>query len=160
MKKLLTVAALTAFTTLFCFADPAEGSWLSRDEKTNKITASWTISVSDGILGGVITSIPEKDPSTKAEAGKGKSYANFYNGEDVGSRVIVGTQWIQGLKKKNEGEWKDGFIIDPESGKQYKCSITFHKADGKKYKQDTLEMRGSIGPVGRSQYWIKADQAE
>ena len=39
-------------------------------------------------------------------------------------------------------------------------SVNMSLRDGKKYKVDTLEMRGSIGPFGRSQYWKKSTQAD
>ena len=68
--------------------------------------------------------------------------------------TVVNTPFIFGLKMKEPGVWAGGNIIDPKDGKIYKCKITFHKADGKEFKQDTLEMRGEIGlGIGRSQYW-------
>ncbi len=51
--------------------------------------------------------------------------------------------------------------INPANGKHYNCKIIFRKTDGKKYKVDTLEMRGEIGlGIGRSQYWHKTTQDE
>ena len=82
------------------------------------------------------------------------------NGVDVGTLRSVGTTWIWDLSKAGEGKWSGGYIIDPGDGKRYACEITFHKADGKKYKADTLEMRGKVGPFGRSQFWKSATEAE
>jgi uncharacterized protein (DUF2147 family) len=42
----------------------------------------------------------------------------------------------------------------------YGAQVTFHAADGNRYKTDTLEMRGTVGPFGRSQFWKKATQAQ
>ena len=92
--------------------------------------------------------------------GKDKSYDNFQNGIQVNTVKVVGTTWIWGLTQKNPVQWENGYIIDPENGSRYKCKITFHKADGKKYKTDTLEMRGEVGPFGRSQFWNKATKEE
>jgi uncharacterized protein (DUF2147 family) len=51
--------------------------------------------------------------------------------------------------------------IDPNDGKMYKCKITFHAADGRRYPTDTLEMRGEIGlGIGRSQFWRKSNRTE
>ena len=73
----------------------------------------------------------------------------------------VGTTWIYDLTKTSEGNWSKGKIVDPSDGNRYKCKMTFHKADGKKYAKDTLEMRGEIGMgIGRSQYWLGATEAE
>jgi uncharacterized protein (DUF2147 family) len=66
-----------------------------------------------------------------------------------------------GLRQEKEGQWSGGNIINPEDGNMYKCKIIFHKANGTKYKTDTLEMRGEIGlGIGCSQFWRKATRAE
>jgi uncharacterized protein (DUF2147 family) len=53
--------------------------------------------------------------------------------------------------------WSGGFVIDPSNGKIYKCKITWHPADGRKFPKEALEMRGEIGlGIGGSQYWRRA----
>ena len=161
MKKLAAIilAMAVCMTAVFA-ADPAEGFWISVDEKTNKDTAGWQIWEQGGKLYGKILSVADLPQDVKATGGKGKSYDNFMNGTDIGTLTSVGTSWIWDLKKQDTGKWADGYIIDPNDGKRYKCRITFHKADGKKYKQDTLEMRGEVGPFGRSQFWKAATEKE
>ena len=160
MKKLITV--LTAlFVATICFAaDPAEGFWISVDEKTNQDTAGWKIWQDGGKLYGKILSVADHPQDEKATGGKGKSYDNFMKGADVGTLTTVGTTWIWDLRKDAEGKWSKGYIIDPGDGKRYACEITYHKADGKKYKVNTLEMRGKVGPFGRSQFWHTATKEE
>jgi len=159
MKKYLFLVLIFAFITGFAFAaDPAEGFWISVDEKTGKQTAGWEIWQENGILYGKILSIAN-NPQDAKSGGVGKTYDNFQNGVDVGTLKVIGTTWIWGLTKQKEGKWANGYIIDPESGSRYKCKITFHKADGKKYTVDTLEMRGEVGPFGRSQFWEKSTKA-
>ncbi|GHU17923.1 hypothetical protein FACS1894163_09390 [Spirochaetia bacterium] len=51
------------------------------------------------------------------------------------------------------------YLTDSGSGNLYKCKIIFHAADGKKYKTDTLEMKGEIG-LGRSMFQPKASRDE
>lgn len=154
MKKIMAVlASLLLFGTLCFAADPAEGYWLSIDEKTNEETAGWKIWQEGGKLYGKILSLAGKPLDEMTTGGKGKSYDNFMKGVDIGTLRTVGTSWIWDLTNQGEGKWANGYIIDPNDGKRYKCRITFHKADGKKYKTDTLEMRGEIGPFGRSQFW-------
>ena len=161
MKKWAALLTMLCMAAAFCFAaDPAEGYWISYDEKTGKATAGWKIWEEGGELKGEITSLADLPQDQLATAGTGKSYADFYHGTDIGTLSSVGTQWIWGLKKKSAGNWEKGSIIDPGSGDKYACKVTFHAADGKKYKVDTLEMRGSIGPFGRSQYWQKASETE
>lgn len=161
MKKLITIIAALLLIGGLCFAaDPAEGYWISVDEKTNQPTAGWQIWEQNGKLSGKILSVAGKPQDGIADGGKGKKYDNFMNGVDVGTLPSVGTAWIWDLSKEGEGKWSNGYIIDPNDGKRYKCRITYHKADGKKYKADTLEMRGEVGPFGRSQFWKAATEAE
>ena len=160
MKKYFLCVLVLFFVTGFTFAnDSAEGFWISVDEKTEKETAGWKIWVENDVLYGKILSAADTTLDDTA-GGKGKSYDNFQNGIDVSTVKVIGTTWIWGLTKQKDGKWADGYIIDPENGSRYKCKITFHKADGKKYLSDTLEMRGEVGPFGRSQFWNKVTEEE
>ena len=159
MKKLLAAICALTLSALAFAADPAEGFWISVDEKSGKETAGWQVYQENGKLCGKILSIAGQPADAKPTKAKGKSYANFQNGADISTLTIVGTTWIWNLEYDEPGEWEDGYIIDPNDGKRYKSEIKFHKADGKKYKEDTLEMRGKVGPIGRSQFWKKADEA-
>ena len=161
MKKFIVVLAALLLGAVFCFAkDPCEGYWLSIDEKTNEVTAAWCISVDNGILKGTITSSKGNPKDSLATDAKGKTPADFPSKGNLWEMPVVGTYWIYNMKQDGEGKWTGGSIVNPQDGKCYKCKITFHAADGKKYKQDTLEMRGEIGMgIGRSQYWIATDEA-
>lgn len=161
MKKFIVVLAALLVGT-FCFAkDPCEGYWLSVDEKTNEVTAAWLITVEDGVLKGTITSSAGHPKDSLALDCKGKGpYADFPHKGNLWEMPVVGTYWIYNMKQDGEGKWSGGSIVNPQDGKKYKCKITFHAADGKKYKEDTLEMRGEIGAgIGRSQYWKRTDEA-
>ncbi|MDR2700911.1 MAG: DUF2147 domain-containing protein [Spirochaetaceae bacterium] len=160
IKKLFAVIILFAAGG-FCFAaDPAEGFWISVDEKTGKDTAGWEIYIRDGKLYGKILSVADAAQTIKADKCK-DSYKGFPTPGKVSEMPVVGTIWIFGLvPDRQPGQWKDGNIIDPDNGSMYGCKIIFHPADNKKYKVDTLEMRGTIGPLGRSQFWRKATRAQ
>ena len=160
MKKLTMVLCALAVGVLAFAADPAEGFWISVDEKSGKETAGWQVFTENGKLCGKILSLANEPQDVKASKAKGKSYGNFMNGADVSTCTVVGTTWIWDLSNDGEGKWESGYIIDPNDGKRYRCEITFHKADGKKYKEDTLEMRGKVGPLGRSQFWKKTDETK
>ena len=147
--------------SVICFAaDPAEGFWISVDEKTGKDTAGWEIFVRDGKLYGRILSAVDANPNTIADQCQ-DSYKGFPTPGKVSEMKIIGTTWIFGLVPDGQpGQWKNGNVIDPGEGKMYGCKITFHAADGKKYRVDTLEMRGTVGPFGRSQYWRRATREQ
>ncbi len=48
MKKITAILAALFIGSVFAFADPAEGYWISYDEKTNEATAGWYIYQKDG----------------------------------------------------------------------------------------------------------------
>lgn len=161
MKKIcLWLFLFIAAVIMPAVADPVEGLWKSIDEKTGKITGAWEIKEKDGKLFGEMLVVAGRDPKATASACK-DSYPNFPKEGSVKNMLLIGTPFIYNLEKKSEGVWHKGYIIDPKNGKYYYCKITFRKADGKKYKTDSLEMRGEIGAgIGRSQYWVKTTQEE
>lgn len=143
------------------FADPVEGFWLSVDEKTGKTTAGWELYLENGKLSGRILSIAGYPQNIKAAACK-ESYRGFPLRGKVNEMPIVGSPWIFGLSPDRiAGQWRGGNVIDPNDGKMYQCRITFHPADGKRFLQDALEMRGEIGlGIGRSQFWRRSTRKE
>lgn len=159
MKKFFAtaLAALIASIPLFA-ADPAEGLWASYDDQSGKLTAIWNFYVTpQGEMQATIQSSPDCDDSAYALPCKNlKTPQNFpRSGELSKMKVLKETPWIFGLKKTAPGVWEGGNIIDCGAGKMYNCKVTFAPADGKKFKADTLIMRGSIGPLGRNQYWLR-----
>ena len=159
--KMLFLMIFLLITAGICFAaDPAEGFWISVDEKTGKETAGWEIFIRDGKLYGRILSIVGLSQTIKADQCK-DSYRDFPMAGKVSEMSVVGTTWIFGLVPDSRpGQWKGGNVVDPNDGSIYGCRITFHEADGKKFRTDTLEMRGTIGPFGRSQFWRRATREQ
>ncbi|MDR1785966.1 MAG: DUF2147 domain-containing protein, partial [Spirochaetaceae bacterium] len=140
MKKLFGLCIVMVIAGGLGFAaDPAEGYWLSIDEKTGKQTAGWHIYAEKGVLYGRILSIYEKSQDEIASKCK-ETYKGYPEPGRVNQRKVVGSIWVYGLRMKKAGEWSGGSVIDPNDGNIYNCKITFHGADGKKYKEDTLEM--------------------
>jgi len=162
MKKIIAFFICLAIASV-CFAqtDPVVGYWLSVDENTNEITAGWRIYIENDRLYGVIVSVPNEPRGALAYMCK-ESYKDFPKRGNVSQMPLDGTPFIFGLKNKSEGEWNGGNVIDPNDGKMYGCVIKFHRAgikvSGRTFQTDTLEMRGTIGPFGRSQFWRKTDQ--
>jgi uncharacterized protein (DUF2147 family) len=141
-------------------ADPVEGYWFSLDEKTGEASGGWEIYAEDGRLYGRMLSVKGYPQDVKAAKCK-DSYPGFPLPGKANQQPVLGTPWIYGLSMEKAGQWSGGSIIDPETGNLYKCKISYHAADGKKYKTDTLEMRGEIGlGLGRSMFWLKASREE
>ncbi|MNR59885.1 hypothetical protein D3C85_1812390 [compost metagenome] len=63
---------------------------------------------------------------------------------------MVGLEILRGAKKvEGKDVWEGGKILDPESGKTYNLRLTPTDSGGK------LDVRGSIGPFGRTQTWVR-----
>ncbi len=159
MKKVITIAIILFTVSIGLFAtDPALGYWKSIDDESGEVTAGWEVYEEAGVLYGKILKVVGKPADELAVECKGP-YKDFPVPGDTSKMTLINTPWIYGLVNKGEGKWRNGRIIDPENGKSYASEITFHNAGGK-YKVDTLEMRGKIGPFGRSQFWQKSTREE
>ena len=132
------------------FAAPAlaqmtpEGLWRSIDDKTGEPTSAIRIKSNGGALEGRIEKLLRKgaDPNAKCVECK----------DELKDQPMVGLQIIKGAKKADGKDvWEDGKILDPENGKFYTLRLT--PADGGK----KLDVRGSIGPFGRTQTWQRVE---
>ena len=63
----------------------------------------------------------------------------------VGLDIIWGMEW-----DGDDHQYEDGKIMDPQSGKVY-SSVVWQDAPG------ALNVRGKIGPFGRTQHWRELD---
>lgn len=119
------------------------GLWRSIDEKTGDATAEIRINEAGGELNGRI----EKRLSKTA---KPDDKCTECSDERKG-QPILGLEIIRGAKKaEGKDVWEGGKILDPESGRNYTLRMTPLEG-GKK-----LEVRGSFGPFGRNQTWVRA----
>jgi uncharacterized protein (DUF2147 family) len=170
MKKTLSVAAgflLAFFCSGAVFAsDPAEGYWFThhKGNASNPVESSWFCYIENGKLCAKIVGLANYPPDQKALYCK-EHYDGFPTPGNVREMRVIGTQWLWGLSQRSPGVWEGGYIIDPqrESGAKYYCKATFHAADGRKYKVDTLEIHGSIdaaGVLGMNSYWTRCTEAQ
>ncbi|MCS4240273.1 uncharacterized protein (DUF2147 family) [Myroides gitamensis] len=116
------------------------GKWKTFDDQTGDAKSIVEISEKGGKYQGKVIEI--LNPAKK------DSKCEKCPGDDKG-KPIEGLVIIKNLTKKGE-EYSGGTIIDPQSGKEYKCSI---KMNGK----TQLEVRGYVGIslIGRTQTWTK-----
>lgn len=116
------------------------GKWKTFDDQTGDAKSIVEISEKGGKYQGKVIEI--LNPAKK------DSKCEKCPGDDKG-KPIEGLVIIKNLTKKGE-EYTGGTIIDPQSGKEYKCSI---KMNGK----TKLEVRGYVGIslIGRTQTWTK-----
>ncbi|WP_298153273.1 DUF2147 domain-containing protein [Flavobacterium sp.] len=137
MKKLFVTIVVLLCCPLV-FAQSVIGKWKTIDDETGKALAILEIYEKNGkIYGKVLDILNPKD--------KHKTCSNC-SGDDK-DKPILGLTVIKGLKKDGD-EYNGGRILDPKSGKLYKCYINLEDSN-------KLKVRGYIGIslFGRTQYW-------
>jgi uncharacterized protein (DUF2147 family) len=120
-----------------------EGLWRNVDDKTGEVKAEIRIrDMGAGTLNGALEKILSKDAKPDALCTECS--------DDRKGKPMVGLEIIRGAKKAEGKEvWESGKILDPENGRNYALRMT--PVDGGK----KLEVRGSIGPFGRTQTWVR-----
>ncbi len=139
MKRVLAFALAMAACAAFAQMTPV-GLWRNIDDKTGEAKAEIRIADNGGKLNGRIEKTLKKD---------GKPTCEECRDERKG-QPIVGLEIIRNAQKaEGKDVWEDGRILDPENGREYTLRLTPIEGGRK------LEVRGSIGPFGRTQTWVR-----
>ena len=138
--KYAASAALLCFLAVSRAADaPAvEGTWLSGDGD------GWIEITQTGPgLSGVIRGSPNSDDERPDTDAKNPDPA-------LRSRPLIGLELFEGFSWDGDGRWTGGTIYDPNSGKTYRCIITW-------VDENTLKVRGYVGlpMLGRTETWTR-----
>lgn len=117
------------------------GKWKTIDDETGKAKSIVEIYMKDGKAFGKIIKLfrapnEEKNPT----CGKCSDYRK--------DKKVIGMIIITDMKKDN-GEWEDGEILDPDNGKVYDCKLWIE--DG------NLQVRGYVAFFYRTQTWLKVN---
>lgn len=141
---LLTGAAALLLTGTAALAQMTPvGTWRSIDDETRQPKAQIVVSDNGGVLTGRIEKLlrPGADPNAVCDRCT----------DDRKDKPMVGLEIIRGAKKaEGKDVWEGGRILDPEKGSTYSLRLTPIEGGSK------LEVRGSIGPFGRTQTWVRA----
>jgi uncharacterized protein (DUF2147 family) len=137
------LAIILGATSLSAFAQSTPvGLWRGFDEKTGEPKFDVRIAETGGVLNGKV----EK----RLSAGVKPDDVCTECSDDRKDKPRLGLEIIRGAKKSPDGDvWEGGKILDPENGKSYSLKMTPIEG-GKK-----MEVRGSIGPFGRTQTWVR-----
>lgn len=140
MKNFLTALVLVLAVSISAQAQSIVGKWKTIDDNTGKEKSIIEIYEKGGKYYGKVTKL--LNPS------KADPKCDNCTGTDKG-KPIVGLVIIKDLEKKGN-EYSGGKITDPESGKEYKCTVKLNGAD-------KLDVRGYVGIslLGRTQTWQK-----
>jgi len=143
MTRNFLVAALVGAVSSMAFAQMTPvGTWNTIDDNTKEIKSEIQVTEAAGMLSAKVTKLLRKDAKQDAVCTECT--------DDRKGKPMLGLEIIRGAKK-TEGKdvWEEGKILDPENGKVYALKMTPVEG-GKK-----LEVRGSIGPFGRTQTWVR-----
>lgn len=118
------------------------GYWTTIDDETNQPKAIVHIEQRNGTLYGRIVKLinpKEKNPICEECLGNKKN------------QPVTGLEILWGLKPDDD-EWSGGYILDPESGKEYRCTMEVIEGGNR------LKVRGYIGIslLGRTQEWRRS----
>ncbi len=119
------------------------GKWKTFDDKTNEAKSIVEITERDGKLYGKVIQL--LNPAMKNLKCKDCPDTDK-------DKPVEGLEILKGLSKDGD-KYSDGKILDPASGKTYKCTLAL---DGK----NKLKVRGYIGfaALGRTQVWERVNE--
>ncbi|PLQ01303.1 DUF2147 domain-containing protein [Cupriavidus pauculus] len=135
-------AALATSAFAMAQATPS-GTWHTIDDATGKPRGVIEIAEKDGVYSGKLVKslVPAEGPPKVCDKCT----------DARKDQPIIGMTLLTGLRKTGDNEWTGGEILDPETGKLYKCKMSMAD-EGKK-----LNVRGFIGIslIGRTQTWVR-----
>ncbi|SFS31521.1 DUF2147 domain-containing protein [Lutibacter maritimus] len=139
-KNVLLLVVLGLFITFSSNAQSIFGKWKTIDDETGKEKSIVEIYNVNGKAYAKVLQVLEK--------GKEDKVCDLCKG-DKKNKPVKGMVIIDGLSKDGD-EWNDAKILDPKTGKEYKCYITLEE-------NNKLKVRGYIGfaLIGRTQYWTR-----
>jgi uncharacterized protein (DUF2147 family) len=123
-------------------ADPSvDGTWQTIDDRTHRVRGTVRLYEQGGVIFGKIeTSVNPKDAADVCDLCDGERR----------NKPIIGLVFLRNMKKQGS-EYGGGDILDPDTGRVYRCKMTLE--DGGK----RLLVRGFLGIslLGRSQVWVR-----
>ncbi|MDN7551316.1 DUF2147 domain-containing protein [Burkholderia vietnamiensis] len=142
LRQLAAVCALfVGAASAFADTTSPVGVWKSIDDSSGQPRSLIEISrAADGTLQGVVVQeLPVDNPAHRCTSCT----------DDRKDQVIKGMTVIRGLKQDGD-EWSGGNVLDPDSGRIYRCKIKLADAQH-------LVVRGYLGVslLGRSQTWVR-----
>ena len=144
MRQALAAIILAAIAAPALAQMSPVGLWRSMDDKTGEAKSEIRIEERSGALEGRIEKLLRKDADPAAKCVECKDALK--DQPMVGLPIITGARQAEG-----KDVWEGGKILDPESGKTYSLRLTPIEGGQK------LEVRGSIGPFGRTQTWQRVN---
>ncbi len=139
--RAVVAGALLGCACAFAQVTPA-GLWRNIDDKTGEAKAEIRLSEAAGAISGRIEKRLNKEAKPDARCTECT--------DDRKDKPMDGLEIIRGARKaEGKDVWEGGKILDPENGREYTLRLTPVEGGRK------LEVRGSFGPFGRTQTWVR-----
>lgn len=140
MKYLFSIILISILSGTNLVAQNPLGLWRTVDDKTGQAKSIIELYEYQGEIHGKITQLILKPQDSKCDKCSG----------DKKNQPLAGMTILWGLKAK-DAKWGDGDILDPESGKEYNCTIWFENN-----KNTELKVRGyHWSGIYRTQTWYR-----
>lgn len=142
MKSSLAIILL-CFIADLTLAQSVIGRWKTIDDNTGEARSIVDVFERGGKVYGRITKLfrkPGENPDPICD--------ECETNDPRYLKKIIGMEFMEGLVK-DDNEYGDGSILDPDNGKVYRCKIWVE--------DNQLKVRGYIGPFYRTQSWLKAE---
>ena len=141
MKQFALFIILVLSAANFATAQSVFGKWENRNED-GKVNSIIKVYEKDGKVYGKVDRILKKEDRdrvcTKCEG-------------DFKDQPVEGMEIMQGLEKDGD-EYVDGTIVDPKTGKEYRCKIWLDEDN-----PDLLRIRGYISVFYQTRTWQRAE---
>lgn len=139
MKKIKNICFLALlFTIAGSQAQTVLGRWETINEETGKPNSIIEIYEEDGQVHGKVVRILKEEDRERT--------CNNCDGH-LKDQPIEGLQLMTGMEKSGN-EYAGGVIVDPETGKEYKCKIWLDESN-----PDLLKVRGYIAFFYKTKTW-------
>ena len=131
--------------TLFAMPSQAQtclGKWKVIEDKSNEPACILELYEENGKINGKLLKILKSDT-------KQKNPMCVNCTDDRKDQPVIGMEVVRGLRKKGK-YWSGGRLLDPHTGKTYKCYLEL-------VDENKIKARGYIGIslIGRTQYWYR-----
>ncbi len=133
------LAIFFAISASSVFAQSPVGNWKTVDDNTGEAKSHVTIYEKNGMLFAKISKLLSDPEDSKCDKCPG----------DLKDKPVLGMVIMWDMEKDDD-EWEDGRILDPENGEDYSCKIWFEDGNASK-----LYVRGYWGFFYRTQHWYR-----
>ena len=144
MKNSILISIILLFVSMGIAAQSVTGKWKTIDDETKRAKSIVEIYEEDGKLYVKILELfrePDEDPDPICDL--------CDEDDDRKDQKVNGMVIIRDMEKDDD-EWEDGTILDPNNGKVYDCKLWVDEED-----PNLLNVRGYIAFFFRTQIWLR-----